>query len=39
MASTPMRDDQLEINSRGITHKPTGASYVAHPGSPHSAAS
>ena len=36
MASTPVSKDQFEINRRGITHKPTGASYTAHPGSPFS---
>jgi len=36
MVSTPVSKDQFEIDSRGITHTPTGASYSAHPGSPFS---
>jgi hypothetical protein len=28
--------DQFEISPKGITHKPTGATYIPHPGAPHS---
>ena len=34
--STPVRRDQFEISPKGITHKPTGATYTPHPGAPHS---
>jgi hypothetical protein len=34
--STPVRSDQFEISPKGITHKPTGATFTPHPGSPHS---
>jgi hypothetical protein len=36
MASTRVDLNQFEISAKGITHKPTGASYTAHPGSPYS---
>jgi len=36
MASTPVQRDQFKIWSKGITHKPTGATYTPHPGAPHS---
>ena len=36
MSSTPVQRDQFEISRKGITHKPTGATYAAHPGAPHS---
>ena len=31
--------DQFEISPKGITHKPTGATYTPHPGAPHSGTS
>jgi hypothetical protein len=36
MASKPVTRDQFEISPRGITHKPTGATYTPLPGSPFS---
>lgn len=36
MASTPVSEEQFEINKDGITHTPTGANFTPHPGSPHS---
>src|SRR5262249_29492203 len=33
--STPIQPDQFKISPRGITHTPTGATYVPHPGAPH----
>jgi hypothetical protein len=33
--STPARQDQFKISSKGITHQPTGATYTPHPGAPH----
>jgi hypothetical protein len=38
MPSTPVRRDQFEISLRGITHTPSGAKYIPHPGAPHSGA-
>ena len=34
MGSKPVSREQFEINARGITHKPTGATYTPLPGSP-----
>jgi len=34
--STPVRRDQFEISPKGITHKPTRATYTPHPGAPYS---
>ncbi len=36
MGSKPVTREQFEISVRGITHKPTGATYTPHPGSPFS---
>jgi len=36
MASKSVSRDQFEISARGITHKPTGATYTPLPGSPFS---
>jgi hypothetical protein len=36
MANKPVTRDQFEISARGITHKPTGATYSPLPGSPFS---
>jgi len=36
MGSKPVTREQFEISARGITHKPTGATYTPHPGSPFS---
>ena len=36
MSSTPVQRDQFEVSPKGITHKPTGATYTAHAGAPHS---
>jgi len=36
MANKPVTREQFEISVRGITHKPTGATYAPHPGSPFS---
>jgi hypothetical protein len=33
---TPVRQDQFEISPKGITHKPTGASFTPYPGEPSS---
>ena len=32
--SAPVRRDQFEISPKGITHKPTGASFIPDPGEP-----
>jgi hypothetical protein len=32
--SAPVRRDQFEISPKGITHKPTGASFISDPGEP-----
>jgi hypothetical protein len=34
--STPVRRDQFEISLKGITQKPTGATYTPHQGAPYS---
>ena len=36
MSSTPVQRDQFEVSLKGITHKPTGATYIPHPGAPYS---
>ena len=36
MPSTPVQRDQFEVSPKGITHKPTGATYTPHPGAPFS---
>jgi hypothetical protein len=36
MSSTPVQRDQFEVSPKGITHKPTGATYTPHPGAPYS---
>lgn len=36
MGSKPVTREQFEISVRGITHKPTGATYTPHPGRPFS---
>jgi hypothetical protein len=36
MSSTPIQRDQFEVSPKGITHKPTGATYTPHPGAPYS---
>jgi hypothetical protein len=36
MASKPVTRDQFEISARGVTHKPTGATYTPVRGSPFS---
>jgi hypothetical protein len=36
MSSTPVQRDQFEVSRKGITHKPTGATYTPHPGAPYS---
>ena len=33
--STPVRRDQFETSSKGITHTPTGAKYTPHRGAPY----
>jgi hypothetical protein len=32
--SRPVSREQFEISVRGVTHKPTGATYTSHPGNP-----
>jgi len=32
---SPIERDQFQISPKGITHTPTGATYVPHPGAPH----
>jgi len=34
--STPVRADQFKISPKGITHRPTGATFTPHPGAPYS---
>ena len=34
--STPVQRNQFQMSPKGITHTPTGATYTAHPGAPHS---
>ena len=34
--ATPVRQDQFEISSKGITHTPTGAAFTPYPGEPNS---
>jgi hypothetical protein len=34
--STPVQREQFEMSPKGITHTPTGATYIPHPGAPHS---
>ena len=34
MQSKPVTREQFEISSRGIIHKPTGATFTPRPGSP-----
>ena len=36
MSSTPVQRDQFEVSRKGITHKPTGATYTPHAGAPYS---
>jgi hypothetical protein len=36
MPSIPAQKDQFEISAKGITHKPTGASFTPYPGQPNS---
>ena len=36
MSSTPVQRDQFEVSLKGITNKPTGATYIPHPGAPYS---
>ena len=36
MSSTPVQRDQFEVSPKGITHKPTGATYTPHAGAPYS---
>jgi hypothetical protein len=36
MSSTPAQRDQFEVSPKGITHKPTGATYTPHAGAPYS---
>jgi hypothetical protein len=36
MASKPVTREQFEISARGIIHRPTGATFTPHPGSPFS---
>ena len=36
MSLTPVLRDQFEVSPKGITHKPTGATYTPHPGAPYS---
>ncbi|GLR87988.1 hypothetical protein [Bradyrhizobium iriomotense] len=36
MPSTPVQRDQFEVSPKGITHKPSGATYTPHPGAPFS---
>ena len=36
MSSTPVQRDQFEVSPKGITHKPTGATYTPHRGAPYS---
>jgi hypothetical protein len=36
MSPTPVQRDQFEVSPKGITHKPTGATYTPHPGAPYS---
>ena len=33
---TPVRQDQFKVSPKGITHTPTGTTYIPHPGAPHS---
>jgi hypothetical protein len=35
MSSTQVQRDQFEVSPKGITHKPTGATYTPHPGAPY----
>jgi hypothetical protein len=30
MSPTPVQRDQFEVSPKGITHKPTGATYTPH---------
>jgi hypothetical protein len=32
---SPIQRDEFQISPKGITHTPTGATYVPHPGAPH----
>jgi hypothetical protein len=34
MATQQVKREEFEINDRGITHKPTGATYRPYPGTP-----
>jgi hypothetical protein len=36
MSSTPVQRDQFEVSPKRISHKPTGATYIPHPGAPYS---
>ena len=36
MSSTPVQRDQFDVSRKGITHKPTGATYTPHAGAPYS---
>jgi hypothetical protein len=35
MSPTLVRREQFRISPKGITHTPTGATYIPHPGAPH----
>jgi hypothetical protein len=34
MSSTPVQRDQFEVSPKGITHQPTGATYIPTPAPP-----
>jgi hypothetical protein len=36
MSSAQVQRDQFEVSPKGITHKPTGATYTPHAGAPYS---
>ena len=36
MFSTLVQRDQFEVSRKGITHKPTGATYIPNSGAPYS---
>jgi len=35
MSPTLVQREQFQISPKGITHTPTGATYIPHPGAPH----
>ena len=35
MSPTLVHREQFRISPKGITHTPTGATYIPHPGAPH----